>query len=32
MIFLVEGIVFIIVGVIVMLCVIKAVEIFEENE
>jgi hypothetical protein len=32
MIFLVEGIAFIIVCVIIMLCVVKAVDSFEENE
>jgi hypothetical protein len=32
MIFIIEGFVFIIVGVIVMLCVMKIIDLFEENE
>jgi hypothetical protein len=32
MIFIIEGIAFIIVGVIVMLCVMKIIDLFEENE
>jgi len=32
MIFIIEGIAFIIVGVIVMLCIMKIIDLFEENE